>query len=111
MNKVTQEERINILNILERLGAETDCGDCMFYDECASKAECIYDMAHDLLENDTAPVVHGHQITVEKCGHAEKHNSKCLGYQKSEWNDEPSEQCVHCEFYEGLEGPWAECQD
>ncbi len=38
----------------------------------------------------------------EKCEHAEKHNGKCLGYQKSEWNDEPTEQCERCEFYEGL---------
>lgn len=39
---------------------------------------------------------------IEKCEHAEKHNGKCLGYQKSEWNDEPTEQCERCEFYEGL---------
>lgn len=52
VSRMTQEERINILNILERLGAETDCGDCMFYNDCVSKAECIYDKIHDLIEND-----------------------------------------------------------
>lgn len=60
---MTQKERINILNILERLGAESYCGDCMFHDECLSKEMCIYDMAHDLIENDDSmPVIHGHWI-------------------------------------------------
>lgn len=108
---MTQEERINILNIFERLGAETICADCIFRIECLSKKKCIYDMAHDLIENDTEPVIHAHRITVEKCKRAEKHNDKCLRYQIAEWNDEPVEQCEHCEFYEGLKGPWAECQD
>lgn len=39
----------------------------------------------------------------EKCEYAEKHSGKCLGYQKSEWNDEPTDQCERCEFYEETE--------
>lgn len=108
---MTQEERINILNIFERLGAETICADCIFRIECLSKKKCIYDMAHDLIENDTEPVICAHRITAKKCERAEKHNDKYLGYQTAEWYDEPTEQCEHCEFYEGLKGPWAECQD
>lgn len=38
----------------------------------------------------------------EKCEHAEKHNDKCLGYQKSEWNDEPIEECENCHLYDGV---------
>lgn len=60
---MTQEERINILNIFERLGAETICADCIFRIECLSKKKCIYDMAHDLIENDDSePVIHGHWV-------------------------------------------------
>ena len=36
----------------------------------------------------------------EMCEHAEKHNGKCLGYQKSEFNDEPIEECENCEYYD-----------
>ena len=63
---MTQEERISILNILERLGAESHCGDCMFFDECIPRAKCIYDTAHDLIENDDSmPVVHGHWRSID----------------------------------------------
>lgn len=39
---------------------------------------------------------------VIKCETAEKHNKKCLGYQKSEQDDEPIEECEKCLLYDGL---------
>ena len=63
---MTQKERINILNVLERLGAETICSDCMFRIECMLKERCIYDMAHDLIENDDSE----HVVRCKNCKHA-----------------------------------------
>lgn len=49
---MTKEQRIELMNILERLGAETYCSDCLFRNECESRADCIFDNMHDLIEKD-----------------------------------------------------------
>lgn len=37
------------------------------------------------------------------CESAEKCQGACVGYQKSECDDEPIEQCMHCDKYWGRE--------
>ena len=51
---MTKEQRIELMNVLERLGAETSCCDCLFEDECESifQSKCIFDKMHDLIEKD-----------------------------------------------------------
>lgn len=42
----------------------------------------------------------GHSVD---CDSAEKHMGKCLGYQHSDYDDEPIEQCKNCTNQEGFE--------
>lgn len=69
-----------------------DCVNCMFHNECLSKEMCIYDMAHDLIENDDSmPVVHGHWDfgRCSKCnGHAPYWSMASTCYE--------SDYCPHC---------------
>lgn len=37
------------------------------------------------------------------CDSAEKYQGSCAGYQKSEYDDEPIEQCIRCDKYWGKE--------
>ncbi|WIV11149.1 hypothetical protein [Proteiniborus sp. MB09-C3] len=50
-----------------------------------------YYASEDLIE-----LILDYASSYDRCQEAEKSGNKCLGYQKSRWDDEPSGKCKEC---------------